>query len=57
MSNDDNKTHGGKGVNTPTAQADKNYRDKFDAIDWSKKDKPRISRQGTKALPCEEFAG
>ena len=36
MSHADNKTHGGKGIKAPTAAADKNYRDNFDAIDWSK---------------------
>ena len=59
MSNEDNKTHGGKGVNTPKPEADKNYRDNFGDIDFSKdaKGEPRMNRQGTQAMPCVEFAG
>ena len=64
MSNADNKTHGGKGVNTPKAEADKNFREAWDAIDWSRgKDdniasvKPRINHSNTQALPVESFSG
>ena len=61
MSNEDNKTHGGKGVNTPKPEADKNYRDKYGDIDFSldAQGKPRTTHNNTQAMPlaCEGFAG
>ena len=58
MSNADNKTHGGKGVNVPTAQADKNYRDNFGDIDWSldAHGKPRAAHAETLAFGDDDKA-
>lgn len=52
MSNADNKTDGDKGVNVPTAEANKNYRDNFGDIDWSldSSGKPRTTHAETDAL-------
>tara|TARA_B110000093_G_C12874745_1_gene369279 strand:- start:48 stop:218 length:171 start_codon:yes stop_codon:yes gene_type:complete len=35
MSHSKNKTHGGKGVITPSVEAVSNFRHNFDKIDWS----------------------